>query len=67
MLWTLRDEKHLLFDPSTQKVGGLHELIEFFYKILYVHCPKTHEQFPNSFGNAELISSDRRKLFINIF
>jgi hypothetical protein len=32
-----------------------------------VHCPKTHEQFPSSFGNAEVISSDRRKLFINIF
>jgi hypothetical protein len=31
-----------------------------------VHCPKTHEQFPSSFGNAEVISSDRRKLFINI-
>jgi hypothetical protein len=32
-----------------------------------VHCPKTHEQFPSRFGNAEVISSDRRKLFINIF
>jgi hypothetical protein len=31
-----------------------------------VHCPKTHEKFPSSFGNAEVISSDRRKLFINI-
>jgi hypothetical protein len=32
-----------------------------------IHCPKTHEKFPSSFGNAEVISSDRRKLFINIF
>jgi hypothetical protein len=32
-----------------------------------VHCPKTHEQFSSSFGNAEVISSDGRKLFINIF
>jgi hypothetical protein len=31
-----------------------------------MNCPKTHEQFPSSFGNAEVISSDRRKLFINI-
>jgi hypothetical protein len=35
---------------------------------MHLHCPKTHEQFPSSFGNAEVISSDffRRKLFINI-
>jgi hypothetical protein len=32
-----------------------------------MHCPKTHEKFPSSFGNAGVISSDRRKLFINIF
>jgi hypothetical protein len=32
-----------------------------------LHCTKTHEQFPSRFGNAEVISSDRRKLFINIF
>jgi hypothetical protein len=31
------------------------------------HCPKTHEKFPGSFANAEVISSDRRTLFINIF
>jgi hypothetical protein len=35
--------------------------------LLRLHCPKTHEQFPSSFGSAEVISSDRRKLFINIF
>jgi hypothetical protein len=34
---------------------------------LFFACPKTHEKFPISFGNAEVISSDRRKLFINIF
>jgi hypothetical protein len=33
----------------------------------WIHCPKTHEKLPSSFGNAELISPDRRKLFINIF
>jgi hypothetical protein len=27
---------------------------------------QTQEKFPSSFGNAEVISSDRRKLFINI-
>jgi hypothetical protein len=32
-----------------------------------MHCPKIHEKFSSSFGNAEVISSDRRKLFINIF
>jgi hypothetical protein len=32
------------------------------------HCPKTHEQFPSSFvGNAEVISSDGRNMFIDFF
>jgi hypothetical protein len=32
-----------------------------------IHCPKPHEKFPSSFGKADVITSDRRKLFINIF
>jgi hypothetical protein len=28
-----------------------------------LQCPKTQEKFPSSFGNGEVISSDRRKLF----
>jgi hypothetical protein len=33
----------------------------------YVHCPETYEQFPSSFGNAEVTTSDGRNLFINFF
>jgi hypothetical protein len=32
-----------------------------------MHCPKTHEQFPSRFGNAEVISSDRRKIVHKYF
>jgi hypothetical protein len=40
---------------------------EIFYSKDVASSPKTHDQFPSSFGNAEVISSGRRKLFINIF
>jgi hypothetical protein len=36
-----------------------------YCQIFPLHCPKTHEQFPSRFGNAEVISSDRRKLFMS--
>jgi hypothetical protein len=42
----------------------VHYLCEIGLK--HLHCPKTHEQFPSSFGNAEVISLDG-KLFIYIF
>jgi hypothetical protein len=58
--------------PGTFCIHVIFESIVFQLKMRSIirnllHCPKTHEQFPSSFGNAEVISSDRRKLFINIF
>jgi hypothetical protein len=32
-----------------------------------LHCPKTHEKCPSSFGNPEVISSDGRKLLLKNF
>jgi hypothetical protein len=59
VLLVLTMKVRILFMRSSRSV--------LIYTKRTVHCPKTHEQFQSCFGNAEVISSDRRKLFINIF
>jgi hypothetical protein len=45
--------------------ADLRSLFYYFTSMDSLHCPKTHEKFPSSFVNGEVISSDRRKLFKN--